>query len=109
MQEFPIVDISAFQRAYVAGASAAGAALSEKQTLARRVDEVCRQTGFLAVVEHGVPTQIISGAWDAARGFFDRPMETKLEVRMPYVGYPYGYSPLQAEALAKSLGEETPP
>ena len=25
------------------------------------------------------------------------------------MGYPYGYSPLQAETLAKSLGEETPP
>jgi len=28
---------------------------------------------------------------------------------MPYVGYPYGYSPLQAEALAQSLGAKTPP
>jgi isopenicillin N synthase-like dioxygenase len=109
MQEFPVVDISVFPRASIAGASAAGAALSEKQSLARRVGEVCQRTGFLAVVGHGVPHDIISGAWDAARDFFDRPMEKKLEVKMPYVGYPYGYSPLQAEALAKSLGEETPP
>jgi len=28
---------------------------------------------------------------------------------MPYEGYPYGYSPLQSETLAKSLGAETPP
>jgi isopenicillin N synthase-like dioxygenase len=109
MREFPVVDISMFPRSSVAGSSAAGAAPGEKQSLARRVGEVCRQTGFLAVVGHGVPNEIISGAWDAARVFFDRPMEKKLEVKMPYVGYPYGYSPLQAEALAKSLGEETPP
>ena len=93
MQEFPVVDISAFPRVSTVGSAAA---LSAKQALARRVGEVCRQTGFLAVVEHGVPNEIISGAWDAARGFFDRPMEKKLEVKMPYVGYPYGYSPLQA-------------
>jgi isopenicillin N synthase-like dioxygenase len=35
-------------------------------------------------------------------------VEKKIGVKMPYVGYPYGYSPLQAEALAKSLGEDTP-
>jgi isopenicillin N synthase-like dioxygenase len=109
MQDFPVVDISAFRRSSVAGASVAGAALSEKQSLARRMGEVCRQTGFLAVVGHGVSDGIVSGAWNAARGFFDLPVEKKLAVKMPYVGYPYGYSPLQAEALAKSLGEETPP
>jgi isopenicillin N synthase-like dioxygenase len=109
MQDFPVVDISAFRRSSLAGASVAGAALSEKQLLARRVGEVCRQTGFLAVVGHGVSDEIVSGAWNAARGFFDLPVEKKLAVKMPYVGYPYGYSPLQAEALAKSLGEETPP
>jgi isopenicillin N synthase-like dioxygenase len=109
MQEFPVVDISAFPRVSVAGASPAGSALSGKQALARHVGEVCRQTGFLAVVGHGVANEIISGAWDAARGFFDLPVEKKLQVKMPYPGYPYGYSPLQAEALAKSLGEETPP
>jgi isopenicillin N synthase-like dioxygenase len=109
VQEFPVVDISAFPRTTVAGPSAAGDALSKKQALARRVGEVCRQTGFLAVVGHGVPDEIISRAWDAARGFFNLPLEKKLEVNMPYVGYPYGYSQLQAEALAKSLGEETPP
>ena len=109
MQEFPIIDISVFPRKAAPSASAAWTALSEKRDLARRVGEVCAQTGFLAVVGHGVPNEIISGAWDAARGFFDLPVENKVEVKMPYVGYPYGYSPLQAEALAKSLGEETPP
>jgi isopenicillin N synthase-like dioxygenase len=109
MQEFPIIDVSRFPKTSSPGASAEGTALSEQRDLARRVGEVCTQTGFLAVVGHGVPNEIISGAWDAARGFFDLPVEKKLAVKMPYVGYPYGYSPLQAEALARSLGEETPP
>lgn len=99
MPGFPIVDLSEFT----------GASSSARQALARRVDEVCRQTGFLAIVGHGVPNEIIAGAWSTARCFFDLPIEKKLEVKMPYEGYPYGYSPLQGEALAKSLGDETPP
>ena len=99
MPDFPVVDLSSF----------AGASSGAKQVLARRVDEVCRQTGFLATVGHGVSDEVIAGAWNATRHFFDLPMRKKLEVKMPYEGYPYGYSPLQAEALAKSRGDETPP
>lgn len=99
MRDFPIVNISAVE-------APSPGAMSD---LARRVDESCRQTGFLAVVGHGVPREVIAAAWQASRAFFDLPVDRKLETRMPYVGYPYGYSPLQAEALAKSLGDETPP
>jgi isopenicillin N synthase-like dioxygenase len=99
MRDFPVIDLSAFQTA----SSAA------RQDLGRQVDEICRRTGFLGIVGHGVPEQVIAEAWNASRKFFDLPIEKKLEVKMPYVGYPYGYSPLQAEALAKSLGDETLP
>lgn len=99
MGDFPVIDISAIQTASPGAMNALG----------RQVDKICRQTGFLAIVGHGVPKEVTAGAWDASRAFFDLPADRKLEVRMPYVGYPYGYSPLQAEALAKSLGEETPP
>src|SRR5512137_1788653 len=105
MGEFPVVDISAFTIA----TADAGSASSDKKELARRVDQVCRKTGFLAIVGHGISEATLSGAWNAARAFFDLPMEKKLPAKMPYAGYPYGYSPLQAEALAKSLGQETPP
>ncbi|MFZ0038747.1 MAG: 2-oxoglutarate and iron-dependent oxygenase domain-containing protein [Candidatus Acidiferrales bacterium] len=104
MREFPVIDISEFT------ASNSGTSLSEaKRAVARRVDEVCRETGFLAVSGHGVPDETIAKAWEAARAFFDLSTEKKLSVKMLYDGYPYGYSPLQAEALAKSRGDETPP
>lgn len=99
MREFPVLDLSLF---------ASGTA-GTKRDWARRVDEICRETGFLAIVGHGIPDNVIRSAWSAARAFFDLPAEKKLEVKMPYAGYPYGYSPLQAETLAKSLGDETPP
>jgi isopenicillin N synthase-like dioxygenase len=109
MSAFEALDLSSFTGAPFAGASVTEASSSAKQALARRVDEVCRRTGFLAVTGHGVPSEIIDGAWTAARQFFDLPLTEKLEVKMPYEGYPYGYAGLQAEALAKSMGEEAPP
>lgn len=99
MRDFPVVDISKFEDARP----------EARKVLALEVDQICRRTGFLAVVEHGVPEEVVERAWKATRRFFDLPFEKKLEVKMPYPGYPYGYAPLQAEALAKSLGEETPP
>jgi isopenicillin N synthase-like dioxygenase len=104
MREFPVVDISEFTKPVGGSAS-----MDVKRAIARVVDEVCRETGFLAVSGHGVPAATIDRAWDAARAFFDLPVEKKLSVKMPYDGYPYGYSPLQAEALAKSKGYDTPP
>ena len=99
MRDFPSIDMAAAQ-------TASAAAI---QDLGCQVDAICRQTGFLAIVGHGVPREVIAAAWDASRAFFDLPVERKLATKMPYVGYPYGYSPLQAEALAQSLGAETPP
>jgi isopenicillin N synthase-like dioxygenase len=99
MPEFPVISLSDFQ----------AASSSAKRDIGKQVDEICRRTGFLAVAGHGIDNQLIADAWNTSRTFFDLPTDKKLETRMPYVGYPYGYSPLQAEALAKSLGEETPP
>ena len=99
MQDFPVIDISTFNESR----------LTVKKVLAQRVDEVCRQTGFLAIVGHGVPKTIIAAAQSTAKSFFDLSLDNKLKVKMPYLGYPYGYAPFQAEALAGSLGDETPP
>lgn len=99
MRDFPVIDISSF----------ADGPQDPTQALALRVDEVCRQTGFLAITGHGVPKEVSAAALNAARRFFDLPLEKKLKVKMPYAGYPYGYAPMQAEALAASLGNETPP
>lgn len=98
MRDFPTVDISEFATRE-----------SKRKNVAREVDNVCRQTGFLAIVGHGVSPSIIAGAWRAARNFFDLPLRQKLDVAIPYEGYPYGYAPLQSETLARSLGNETPP
>ncbi len=76
---------------------------------AREVDRICRETGFLAAVGHGLSEELIADVWSTAAEFFDLPLEKKMRVAMPFPGYPYGYSPFAKEALAASLGETTPP
>ena len=68
------------------------------------IDEACERVGFLTVVGHGVPSELIDTTWRTARDFFDLALADKMTVAMPYPGYPYGYSPLTGESLAASLG-----
>ena len=87
----------------------AGADQAARRALGVEVDGICRETGFLAISGHGVPQETIDAVWSKARTFFDLPLEAKLAAKAPYPGYPYGYLPPQAEALAKSRDVETPP
>lgn len=96
---FPAFDLSAFE-------AAEG---EERATLAADLDRICRETGFLVLKGHGVDDAVIAGVWDAARAFFAQAPEAKQAVAPPYQGYPYGYLGPDAEALARSKGEETPP
>ena len=96
---FPVFDLAAFQHSDDVG----------KRQMGREVDLICRASGFLAVQNHGIPDEVISGVWQAAHDFFDLAPEAKETVRAPYPGYPYGYLGPGAEALAKSKGVDTPP
>ena len=71
---------------------------------AAAIGAACERVGFLPIVNHEVPAPIVEAAWATARSFFDMSLDDKLAVAMPYPGYPYGYSPLAGETLAKSLG-----
>ncbi|MFO7805783.1 MAG: 2-oxoglutarate and iron-dependent oxygenase domain-containing protein [Paracoccaceae bacterium] len=92
-------DLSAFEQS-------SGADRGEQ---ARRLDRICRETGFLVLTGHGVPQDTIAAVWDAAERFFDQPGPTKQAVKAPYAGYPYGYLGPDSEALARSKGVDTPP
>ena len=86
------------------------AALGEdRRVRACQIDEICRSTGFLVLHNHGVPDATVAGVWDAARAFFAQTPAKKQQVAAPYAGYPYGYLGPNAEALARSKGEDTPP
>jgi isopenicillin N synthase-like dioxygenase len=96
---FPVVSLKTFETADPDG----------KKLLALEVDAICRTTGFLAIADHGVPQAVIDAAWNAAKSFFDQPVEVKQAAKAPYPGYPYGYLGPNSEALAASRGVATPP
>lgn len=89
----PVIDIS--------GADISGAA--------RAIDRACCEVGFFVVVGHGVSQPIITAAWDAAADFFDLDLAQKQRTPEPSPQHAYGYSPMTAETLARSLGDDTLP
>src|SRR5437870_12764349 len=92
----PIIDIAPFL---------AGTADGKRQ-VAAQVGRACEEIGFLTIVGHGVPADLVQRTYDVSRRFFDLPLEEKLKVRVNSIGV--GYVPLQTESLAASLGQKTP-
>ena len=81
----------------------------EQTAIARQVDEICKSIGFLIIENHGVDPVVMREAWETISEFFDQPLEEKLKARSDDPFCPRGYFPMQAEALAKSRGVDTPP
>ena len=75
---------------------------------ARAIDRACRDVGFFQIVGHGVDPTIERDAWRQIGEFFALPGASKMALSIPE-GDAYGYGPFQAERLAASRGEATPP
>ena len=99
MNGFASFDLAAFE-------AARG---EDRRVKAREIDEICRSTGFLVLHNHGISDATTKSVWTAAQAFFAQTPDQKRAVAAPYAGYPYGYLGPNAEALARSKGEDTPP
>ena len=80
-----------------------------KRSVAREVDRACREIGFLTIVGHGVSRSLVEDAREAASGFFALPAEEKLRTPRPSHESGRGYTVFGDQALAYSLGVESPP
>ena len=47
---------------------------ASEATVVEQVGAACERIGFFTITNHGVPAEVIEGAWRAARAFFDRPV-----------------------------------
>jgi len=94
----PIINLSAFE----SGSD------KDRRRVGMDVDRICRHTGFITLAGHGVDADVRAHMWDAVRRFFDLPVATKAQSTVR-AGYPYGYMGNEAESLAASRGDETPP
>jgi isopenicillin N synthase-like dioxygenase len=90
--EIPVIDISA-----------------ERSGVVADVGRACERIGFLTVVGHGVPAELVAETAATGSAFFDLPEEEKrrLAEGEPTPGLP-AYRPLRTERLAASLGRATP-
>jgi isopenicillin N synthase-like dioxygenase len=92
----PIIDLGP----YFAGSR------DDHSRVAEQVRQACEHIGFLTVTGHGVPAEQIERTAAVARAFFDLPADEKRRLRLTLGGA--GYSPVQGESLAASLGKATP-
>jgi isopenicillin N synthase-like dioxygenase len=69
--KIPLIDLASLENG-LAGA----------QEIAPRLNRALEDTGFLIIVNHGVPQDLIELTFAEAKRFHDQPMETKLDQRM---------------------------
>ena len=95
----PVVDLSPLRT----GDTAARAAV------ARAFGDAFEHTGFVTIVNHGVPPALVDATYHAAHGFFALPMEDKARYTPPEQTKGRGYLPLGIESVAATLSGPTPP
>lgn len=85
----PLIDMAALE--------SAGAA--DRFTVAKAIGAACRETGFFAIMGHGVPQRVIADAFAAAREVFSLPAAARNELAIGLHGHNRGYVGLGVEAL----------
>lgn len=94
----PVIDIAPFLAGTPGG----------KAKVAGDVGRACEEIGFLTIVGHGVPSELIDETYAVSKAFFGLPPEEKLKVEHP-PGLARGYFPIGARTLAYTLDKEAPP
>ncbi len=61
-----------------------------------------REFGFCCISGHGIPRELIDGAYEAFRQFFALPTETKMKYHVPGSGGARGYTPFKVETAKDS-------
>ena len=80
-----------------------------RREVAERIDEACSDVGFLSIVGHGVPDELIDEMVSVTSAFFDRPVPEKQRCSVAEKSANRGYASLGSEALSYSIGEASPP
>ena len=104
MTTTPIAGIPVIDLAPYFGGGEAG-----KRTVAAHLGDACRRLGAFMIVGHGVPLAPIADLLALSADFFDQPLEEKMRWSPSSRGVFRGYSGLASEAVAYTVGAESPP
>lgn len=85
----PIIDISALESSDP----------TDRSAVAAEIRAACLDKGFLYVVGHGIPDDLIADMWRVTRAFFALPLAEKQEVAISRSPCNRGYEPLAAQTL----------
>lgn len=74
--------------------------LSQRHQVANQIGAACRDIGFFAIINHGIPPATIDSLLASSRKFFDMSEEDKMAAKSANdKEYPYGYE--RSEVLSK--------
>lgn len=93
MQDIPVIDFSPLRTGD----------LAERQACAAVLGRACRDTGFFYASGHGIPSDVASGIFDAARTLFALPIEQKDALSIARSPHNRGYVGIGKERLDVSL------
>jgi isopenicillin N synthase-like dioxygenase len=80
----------------------------DRTSIARSVDDAARTSGFMQIVGHGIPDDVVAGLGNAIDSFFGLPLDVKQGLRPASPKINRGYSAPRSERLSYSLGIESP-
>lgn len=88
----PIVDLQQF----VSGDP------DQKRFFVKALGEAFHQIGFVGVINHGIPKELVDGFYAASKAFFSLPLETKLQYEIPGLAGQRGYTSFGKEHARQS-------
>lgn len=75
---------------------------TDREAFVAELGAAYRQFGFCCISGHGIPRELIDGAYQAFEQFFALPAETKMKYHVPGSGGARGYTPFKVETAKDS-------
>ncbi|WVM90302.1 2-oxoglutarate and iron-dependent oxygenase domain-containing protein [Halopseudomonas pachastrellae] len=73
---------------------------------ARQLGVACREIGFFYAVDHGIPAEVMAGAFANAKRVFELPLETKQDMSIKKSPHNRGYVAMADEKLNPEAGAD---
>ncbi|WP_020409902.1 isopenicillin N synthase family dioxygenase [Hahella ganghwensis] len=81
--------------------------LQTRRQTAAELGKACREIGFFYVKDHGIPQNLLSMAFNAAKNLFDMPLDFKNRLSITQSPHNRGYIAMSDEQLNPNAGADT--
>lgn len=75
---------------------------TDRRAFVDEIGRAYREWGFCGIRGHGIPVELVAGAYDAFKRFFALPAETKMKYHLKGGGGARGYTPFMVETAKDS-------